>query len=82
VLRCECPVHSALCDEWTCRLTAYMLLVLLALPNGGFAYYTTMPTDALGLFRDAGMETKARGLLIICTRPTLTLLLLLLHASV
>merc|ERR1712216_138719 len=24
--------------------------------GGGFAYYTTMPTDALNLFRDAGLE--------------------------
>jgi len=29
--------------------------------NGGFAYYTTMPTDALGLFRDAALETKEIG---------------------
>ena len=29
--------------------------------NGGFAYYTTMPTDALNLFRDAALETKELG---------------------
>jgi alanine-glyoxylate transaminase/serine-glyoxylate transaminase/serine-pyruvate transaminase len=29
--------------------------------NGGFAYYTTMPTDALNLFRDAALETKEMG---------------------
>jgi len=29
--------------------------------NGGFAYYTTMPTDALHLFRDAALETKEMG---------------------
>ena len=29
--------------------------------NGGFAYYTTMPTDALTLFRDAALETKEFG---------------------
>jgi len=28
---------------------------------GGFAYYTTMPTDALNLFRDAALETKELG---------------------
>ena len=27
----------------------------------GFAYYTTMPTDALNLFRDAALETKEMG---------------------
>jgi aspartate aminotransferase-like enzyme len=29
--------------------------------SGGFAYYTTMPTDALNLFRDAALETKEMG---------------------
>ena len=27
----------------------------------GFAYYTTMPTDALQLFRDAAVETQKIG---------------------
>ena len=29
--------------------------------NGGFAYYTTMPTDALALFNGAANETKKIG---------------------
>ena len=29
--------------------------------NGGFAYYTTMPTDALSLFNGAANETKKIG---------------------
>ena len=37
------------------------LEVMDSYENGGFAYYTTMPTDALTLFRDAALETKEMG---------------------
>ena len=37
------------------------LEIMDAYNNGGFAYYTTMPTDALNLFRDAALETKELG---------------------
>jgi len=37
------------------------LEVMDAYENGGFAYYTTMPTDALNLFRDAANETREFG---------------------
>lgn len=37
------------------------LEVMDAYENGGFAYYTTMPTDALHLFRDAADETREFG---------------------
>lgn len=37
------------------------LEVMDSYESGGFAYYTTMPTDALTLFRDAALETKEMG---------------------
>jgi len=37
------------------------LEVMDAYLNGGFAYYTTMPTDALTLFERAAMETEKIG---------------------
>ena len=41
-------------SKWNDIMEAYL--------NGGFGYHATMPTDALGLFRDAALETKTYGL--------------------
>lgn len=37
------------------------LAIMEAYLNGGHAYHATMPTDALRMFRDAMLETKAAG---------------------
>jgi aspartate aminotransferase-like enzyme len=42
------------------------LTIMEAYLNGGHAYHATMPTDALRVFRDAMLETKAAGFERLC----------------
>ena len=42
------------------------LTIMEAYLNGGHAYHATMPTDALRVFRDAMLETKAIGFERLC----------------
>jgi aspartate aminotransferase-like enzyme len=42
------------------------LTIMEAYLNGGHAYHATMPTDALRVFRDAMLETKAIGFDRLC----------------
>ena len=44
--------------KWLAIMEAYL--------NGGHAYHATMPTDALRVFRDAMLETKAIGFDRLC----------------
>ena len=51
----ETESHSYVCDvkKWLGIMQAY--------ENGGHAYHSTMPTDALAVFRDALLETQKYG---------------------
>ncbi len=42
------------------------LTIMEAYTGGGHAYHATMPTDALRVFRDAMLETKAIGFDVLC----------------
>lgn len=58
------PKASSFCvnlQKWTTVAEAYE-------KEGGFMYYTTLPTDALMTFRDCIMETKAFGYSVVQER--------------
>ena len=59
--RAEEKVADAKSDSFACDLGRW-LTIMQTYENGGHAYHATMPTDALRVFRDAMVETKARGL--------------------
>ena len=54
-------IESTTSNSFACDLRKW-LQIMKAYENGGHAYHSTMPTDALVKFRDAMHETEAYGL--------------------
>lgn len=58
--RARAAVGSTTSTSFTCNLGKW-LEIMEAYENGGHAYHSTMPTDALKRLRDAMKETEASG---------------------
>ena len=58
-------IETTTSSSFACNLRQW-LQIMEAYENGGFAYHTTMPTDALVAFRDAMKETEAYGFDKVC----------------
>lgn len=58
--RAEEKVADSKSDSFACDLGKW-LAIMQSYEAGGHAYHATMPTDALRVFRDALLESRARG---------------------
>ena len=63
--RARARIDATASSSFACDLKKW-LQIMEAFENGGHAYHTTMPTDALAAMRDVMLETEAYGFEKVC----------------